>query len=130
MSAADRREELEAAIWRANQVRQRDWHELAVKPVLAAAAADAYADAYADAAADERAAGQVVSRLGRARLEQATAEAAHAVCMHRARVAHRCAACGGEIGTGQRYTCTDITRNGNRLPRHIDGECVPAEVTP
>lgn len=68
MSAADRREELEAAIW------QR------LNPALGHGALTvilSYADDYAEAVADERITGHVTERAtGRERLAEATAEAA------------------------------------------------------
>ena len=68
MSAAQAREQLEAAIWRAARCgpSRKPEHVLA---------AMAFADNYADQAADERAAGHVTERMaGRGRLAAVTAE--------------------------------------------------------
>lgn len=74
MSAADAREQLEAAFWRNWPVHRNDFKrksDRAIAEVLAAA------DIYAEAVADERIAGRVRERAaGRERLAEAAAEAA------------------------------------------------------
>ena len=71
MSAADKREELEAAIWRAYPLPRVDAgpkHRERIEAALAAA------DEYAEAVADERIAGRVHDRtIGRDRLAELNA---------------------------------------------------------
>ena len=124
MSAADRREELEALVRSKTTYLDR----LTGRYTAAVSETDmSVILAAADRFATTLAAEELERYDGRARLSCAAAMVAGGQCEHCARTAHMCAECGGRIEPGQRYTCTVITagaRGGTtRLPLHVDGEC-------